>query len=49
MPSFDVVSKVNPMEIENAINQANKEFQRIFAENPDFRDVAQRLNELSMR
>jgi len=25
MPSFDVVSKVNPMEIENAVNQAKKE------------------------
>jgi tetratricopeptide (TPR) repeat protein len=31
------------------VSQANKEFQRIFAENPDFRDVAQRLNELSLR
>jgi len=25
MPSFDIVSKINPMEIQNAINQANKE------------------------
>jgi cyclic-di-GMP-binding protein len=25
MPSFDVVSRVNPMEIENAVNQAKKE------------------------
>ena len=25
MPSFDIVSKVNPMEIENAVNQAKKE------------------------
>ena len=25
MPSFDIVSKINPMEIENAVNQANKE------------------------
>jgi uncharacterized protein YajQ (UPF0234 family) len=25
MPSFDIVSQVNPMEIENAINQAKKE------------------------
>jgi tetratricopeptide (TPR) repeat protein len=31
------------------VSQANKEFQRIFAENPDFRDVAKRLNELSLR
>jgi uncharacterized protein YajQ (UPF0234 family) len=25
MPSFDIVSEVNPMEIENAVNQARKE------------------------
>src|SRR5213082_1494285 len=25
MPSFDIVSQVNPMEIENAVNQAKKE------------------------
>lgn len=25
MPSFDIVSEINPMEIENAVNQANKE------------------------
>lgn len=25
MPSFDIVSKVNPMEVENAVNQAKKE------------------------
>ena len=25
MPSFDIVSKVNSMEIENAVNQAKKE------------------------
>jgi len=25
MPSFDIVSQVNPMEIENAVNQARKE------------------------
>lgn len=31
------------------VSQANKEFQRIFAENPDFRDVAERLNELTLR
>jgi len=33
MPSFDIVSKVNSMEIENAINQANKELASRF----DFR------------
>ncbi|MFM7803779.1 MAG: DUF520 family protein, partial [Verrucomicrobiota bacterium] len=25
MPSFDIVSKVNPMEVENAVHQAQKE------------------------
>lgn len=33
MPSFDIVSKVNSMELENAINQANKELASRF----DFR------------
>ena len=35
MPSFDIVSKVNPMEIENAINQAKKELASRF----DFKGV----------
>ena len=30
MPSFDIVSKVNPMEIENAVNQARKELANRF-------------------
>jgi len=30
MPSFDVVSKVNPMEIENAVNQAKKDLANRF-------------------
>src|SRR6059058_6498781 len=30
MPSFDIVSQVNPMEIENAINQAKKELANRF-------------------
>src|ERR1700689_2258686 len=33
MPSFDIVSQVNPMEIENAVNQAKKELATRF----DFR------------
>ncbi len=33
MPSFDIVSKVNSMEVENAVNQANKELASRF----DFR------------
>lgn len=30
MPSFDIVSKVNSMELENAVNQANKELENRF-------------------
>src|ERR1044071_6380918 len=30
MPTFDIVSQVNSMEIENAINQANKELANRF-------------------
>ena len=30
MPSFDIVSEVNPMEIENAVNQAKKELANRF-------------------
>ncbi len=30
MPSFDIVSQVNPMELENAINQAKKELANRF-------------------
>jgi len=33
MPSFDIVSKINTMELENAVNQANKELANRF----DFR------------
>jgi len=33
MPSFDIVSKINSMELENAVNQANKELANRF----DFR------------
>src|SRR6476661_2859363 len=30
MPSFDIVSQVNPMEIENAVNEAKKELANRF-------------------
>src|SRR4026208_1197636 len=30
MPSFDIVSQVNPMEIENAVNQVKKELANRF-------------------
>src|SRR6185503_8148950 len=35
MPSFDIVSQVNSMEIENAVNQAKKELANRF----DFKDT----------
>ena len=35
MPSFDIVSKINPMEIENAVNQAKKELSSRF----DFKGI----------
>ncbi|HEX3798120.1 MAG TPA: YajQ family cyclic di-GMP-binding protein [Verrucomicrobiae bacterium] len=35
MPSFDIVSEVNSMELENAVNQANKELANRF----DFKNV----------
>ena len=35
MPSFDIVSEINSMEIENAVNQANKELANRF----DFKGV----------
>jgi len=39
MPSFDIVSQVNSMEIENAVNQANKELANRF----DFKGSAAQI------
>ena len=48
MPSFDIVSKVNSMEIENAVNQAKKELASRF----DFKDskaeIVLEKNEIKM-
>jgi uncharacterized protein YajQ (UPF0234 family) len=48
MPSFDIVSKINPMELENAVNQANKELANRF----DFRGskatIALEKNEIKL-
>ena len=40
MPSFDIVSEVNSMEIENAVNQAKKELGTRF----DFKDAKWEIN-----
>jgi uncharacterized protein YajQ (UPF0234 family) len=49
MPSFDIVSKVNPMEIENAVNQAQKELATRF----DFRganaEIVLEKNEIKLK
>lgn len=49
MPSFDIVSKVNPMELENAIHQAQKEILTRF----DFKDagaeIVQEKHEIKLR
>jgi cyclic-di-GMP-binding protein len=49
MPSFDIVSKVNSMEVENAVNQAQKELQTRF----DFRgsnaEIVLEKNEIKLR
>jgi cyclic-di-GMP-binding protein len=48
MPSFDIVSQVNSMEIENAVNQAKKELSTRF----DFKDskaeIVQEKNEIKL-
>ena len=48
MPSFDIVSRINPMEVENAVNQARKELANRF----DFRgskaDIALEKEEIKL-
>ena len=43
MPSFDIVSQVNSMEIENAVNIAKKELANIPALPAVWKDTLQRL------
>ena len=49
MPSFDVVSKVNSMEVENAINQAQKELQSRFDFKGSGAEIVLEKNEVKLR
>lgn len=49
MPSFDVVSKVNSMEIENAVNQAQKELQSRFDFKGSGAEIVLEKNEIKLR
>ncbi|MBI1842429.1 MAG: YajQ family cyclic di-GMP-binding protein [Verrucomicrobia bacterium] len=48
MPSFDIVSKVNPMEIENAVNQAKKELASRFDFKGTQADITLDKNEIKL-
>ncbi|MBU6410733.1 MAG: YajQ family cyclic di-GMP-binding protein, partial [Verrucomicrobia bacterium] len=48
MPSFDIVSKVNPMEIENAVNQARKELASRFDFKGSRAEIALEKNEIRL-
>jgi len=48
MPSFDVVSQVNPMEIENAVNQARKELANRFDFKGSTAEIALEKNEIRL-
>ncbi len=48
MPSFDIVSKVNPMELENAINQAKKELATRFDFKESKAEIIQDKNEIKL-
>ena len=49
MPSFDIVSKVNPMEVENAINQAQKELLTRFDFKGSGAEIVLEKNEVKLR
>ena len=49
MPSFDVVSKVNSMEVENAINQAQKELLSRFDFKGSGAEIVLEKNEVKLR
>jgi len=48
MPSFDIVSRVNPMEIENAVNQAKKELANRFDFKGSKAEIALEANEIKL-
>src|SRR5207249_6888700 len=48
MPSFDIVSQVNPMEIENAVNQAKKELANRFDFKGSTAEIVLEKNEIKL-
>src|SRR5580700_8607458 len=48
MPSFDIVSQVNPMEIENAVNQAKKELASRFDFKGSHAEIVLEKNEIKL-
>jgi uncharacterized protein YajQ (UPF0234 family) len=48
MPSFDIVSQVNSMEIENAVNQAKKELANRFDFKGSKAEIAQDKNDINL-
>ena len=48
MPSFDIVSQVNPMEVENAINQAKKELANRFDFKGSTAEITLEKNEIRL-
>ena len=48
MPSFDIVSQVNSMEIENAVNQAKKELANRFDFKGSKAEIVQEKNEIKL-
>ncbi len=48
MPSFDIVSEVNPMEVENAVNQAKKELANRFDFKGSAAEIVLEKNEIKL-
>ncbi len=48
MPSFDIVSQVNSMEIENAVNQAKKELANRFDFKMSKAEITLEKNEIKL-
>ena len=48
MPSFDIVSQVNPMEIENAVNQSQKELANRFDFKGSTAEIVLEKNEIKL-